>query len=933
MVLNYNNNSYLRSKESTFNVLRVLAKQRNGLKICHINAQSLKNKTDEFKYVFENSGLDVICVSETWFTDSTSDALVTPYGYDIFRSDRLSHAGGVAIFSRHGLCCKLKLKSANNDPIEYVIVELTSNTVKCLVGCVYRPHRHTDISSFITTMENLSPTYEHIVIAGDFNCNILIDRSLSDVMESICLMPTNTSMPTHYSHSTNTLLDLFFVSDLSKLLHYDQISASCFSKHDLIYMVYDLPLAATSQIIQYRNLKNIDYGVLSAEFYKIDWEHIYQLESANEQLDFLQTHFSYLYNHVVPLTTKHINRKNHSWITPEIKDIMAQRDLAFSTWKRYKASFLFDEYKVLRNLTTKRLKAAKTNYFGYKFSSVVSSRKTWKTVREIGLATVKSSQKTLSLDPDTMNEQFTSTSCQQADLAYYENYRHDIQLDTPFSFRCVSQTEVFNSCLSIKSNAIGDDGIHPGFIKILLPYVLQFITHLFNTILTKSTFPDKWKCAVILPVPKTSSDYRPIAILTYLSKALEKIMHTQIANFVNENNLLSCKQSGFRPKHSCTSALLDVTEDLRRDIDCGASSLLVLLDHSKAFDTIVHAVLFQKLRNLMHFSSSSCRLVESYLTNRSQYVKISTKKSRCIPVTSGVPQGSILGPLLFSLYANDLPSHLRHCNIRMYADDVQLYISNKSMSFESAVEKLNSDLNLVSRWASINGLSINPSKSKCIVIRDRLNKSPFDPFVHINSERIEIVNKAKNLGVVFNNTLTWSDHIIAACGKTFGMLRTLWPLQYCTPLRIRVLLAKTYLVPVLLYSSEIFASCDSRSKLRLQVTFNSITRYVYGLKKRDRISEYVKMLFGVDFNSYLKIKSLILLHKIIIGKEPNHLYEKLSFSRFLRRRNLIPFRHTKLVSEWQFFISVIRLWNALPSYSKSIVNATLFKRALFEIFA
>ena len=213
-----------------------------------------------------------------------------------------------------------------------------------------------------------------------------------------------------------------------------------------------------------------------------------------------------------------------------------------------------------------------------------------------------------------------------------------------------------------------------------------------------------------------------------------------------------------------------------------------------------------------------------------------------------------------------------------------------------------------------------------------VRKTNLLPRIHIDNDDIEIVNKAKNLGVVFNNSLTWSDHVVAACGKVFGMIRILWPLQYCTPTNIRILLAKTYLIPVLTCSSEVFASCDAKSKNRLNVTFNCITRYVYGLRKYDHVSAFSKCLLRVNFPDYLKIKNLILLHKILTSREPSHLYNRLVFSMSTRTRNLTQLRHRTLVSEWQYFTFVIRLWNALPTNMKNISNASLFKKYLYDYY-
>lgn len=424
-----------------------------------------------------------------------------------------------------------------------------------------------------------------------------------------------------------------------------------------------------------------------------------------------------------------------------------------------------------------------------------------------------------------------------------------------------------------------------------------------------------------------------VLLLPFLSKVFERILHNQISSFINSNNLLTNKQSGFRAGHSCLTALTDVIEGIRNEIDKGHVSLLVLLDHSKAFDTVDHRILLQKLEKFMHFSPYSLNLIRSYLCERSQYVDVQGFQSGSLLVERGVPQGSILGPLLFSIYVNDLPTLLRKTKVRMYADDIQLYISSKNDAISNCITDLNEDLYAVYQWAKINGLGLNPSKSKCLVIRKR--RSPIDCTLNIliNGEPIEVVKSVKNLGVIFNNRLTWADHINTACGKTFSMLRSLWSTQYCTPLRIRMLLAKTYLVPALTYGCEIFASCDAQSKRKLNSTFNSITRYVFNLKKFDHISPFACKILNVKFDNYLKIRCLIFFHKIIIHRGPDYLYDCLKFSQSLRSRFVIQFQHTSLISERQYYINVIRLWNALPIDIRNISNIAQFKRMIFVYYS
>ena len=923
------------TKHSTNNihaVVRILCKQRIGLKICHINAQSLVRKIDELRFVMENSGIDIICISETWFVSSMWDNLFNMNGFQLFRADREGHGGGVAIYIRSGVNVRFIEKSKSDSKIEYLFVEVLHNNCKVLVGCIYRPNKNIDFTDLFQRIDLLTLNYVDTIICGDFNSNLLVEETLLSSMLTLGLFPVNTTMPTHFTKTTNTLLDLFLVSNKHKILLYDQLSVPGFSKHDMIFCIYDFDLSVSNNMFSFRDYKSINLDQLTSKVLSINWNSVYNMPSANDQLCFIQNSVLSLYNECVPIKTKYIKAGQKPWFTNIIQIKINERNLAYSNWKKYKTDALYEIFKTARKNVNIATKYAKINFYKSKFNAAISTKEKWKQIKNLGINKNTQNQSEI-IDLDELNRKFVDVPVNPVIYNAYENVQNNCQVISEFSFKCVSQLEVYSSIMSIKSNATGVDDISPKFMHLIIPILLPFLTHMFNTILMTSDFPSDWKCSKVIPIKKTLLEFRPISILPFLSKCLEKIIQSQISEYLDSNKLLHEKQSGFRAKRSCMTALIDVTEGIRESVDNGNITFLTLLDHSKAFDCVDPSILCSKLKNMFKFSSTATRLIYSYLTNRHQTVFSDNKYSCVLPVTRGVPQGSILGPLLFSIYINDLPTSLLHSKIHMYADDVQIYTSCKVSELVYTINLINDELLAINTWASKNGLGINPSKSKCLVIAKRKFETQSLPKVHINNNEIEFVNSAKNLGVMFNRTLSWSNHINLSIGNVCSRLRSLWVTQEYTPLNIRIMLAKTYILPSLLYGCELFVNSDSESKRKLKVVFNKITRYVFGLKYNDNhVSEMSKKIYGMSIDKYINLRSLILLHKIIYTKEPFYLYEKIKFCRSNRSLNIIVPRHNSSFSEHQFYIYVIRLWNNLPNFIKFIVSAEKFKLELNRLF-
>lgn len=459
---------------------------------------------------------------------------------------------------------------------------------------------------------------------------------------------------------------------------------------------------------------------------------------------------------------------------------------------------------------------------------------------------------------------------------------------------------------------------------------------IFNYILTSSIFPESWKHAKIIPVHKNSStynlnDYRPISILSSLSKVFEKLISKQISSFLNHNNLLVNFQSGFRPQHSTETALLKVVSDLRCNINSKLSTALVLLDFSKAFDTVNHDILLLKLTSFFNFNSSAVTLISTYLSNRKQCVSLNNIMSSCDLVSSGVPQGSVLGPLLFSLFINDLPLSLKFSSYHLYADDFQIYISGNPKSIGLMINELNDDLNSVNLWAISNGLKLNASKTQVLIINGKID-SAISP-IRMNNENVVPSDVVKNLGVLFNSNLNFHEYVLKITKTVYGILARLWKLSNFTPRSVRKQLVVCLCVPHFIYCASVLGRLDSFCQAKLNRAFNSCVRYIYGLRKFDRISMYVNSVLGCDIISYLRYRSLCFLFKLILSRKPYYLFQNLEFGSSLRTRNLIPLANSTAQLNASFFVRTICDWNGLPTDIKLCTSCSLFKYKCLHFFA
>ena len=328
--------------------------------------------------------------------------------------------------------------------------------------------------------------------------------------------------------------------------------------------------------------------------------------------------------------------------------------------------------------------------------------------------------------------------------------------------------------------ATGLDGISVKMLKLSCNVVSPLITWIMNLSISTNKFPSVWKRAKVCPIFKSGSkgdvnNYRPISILPAVSKLLERHVHDKLYEFLMSKALISAHQSGFRPLHSTVSALTKFHDCLLKNINAGEVTGVVYLDLKKAFDTVNHDRLLSKMKTF-NVHDTSISWFKSYLGNRTQIVSFNGYCSEPLPISIGVPQGSILGPLMFLMFINDLPLAVENSQIELFADDTTIYLSDKDTSVIE--RKLGDDMERVYTWLKTNRLIANVEKTKFQLIGSPHKIARVNTLINISMGGLplEHVSTAKMLGVHFDSTLNWEHHINALCSKIrqrLGLLKRL----------------------------------------------------------------------------------------------------------------------------------------------------------------
>ena len=491
------------------------------------------------------------------------------------------------------------------------------------------------------------------------------------------------------------------------------------------------------------------------------------------------------------------------------------------------------------------------------------------------------------------------------------------------------------------TSSCGADGICVRAIKLCFHAIGVPLLNIINTCLANNDYPSAWKHSLVVPIHKSGpasdpANFRPISLVPVIAKIVERIVQRQLHVYLSQNHLFSSAQHGFRPRHSTETALISVSDKILSAVDKGEISLLCLLDLSKCFDVINHSKLLDKLQ--LH--GVDAEWFRAYLSGHTQSVSVvdpvsgRRTQSRPLPNDIGVFQGSALGPLLYSLFANDLSSFATDAFVIQYADDTQVLVSGRKNDVGALIDSMECTLRSLDIWFADNALKVNAAKTQLMVFGSRQNLRTLPPIsVVFRGETLSPEVKVRNLGVIFDPVLTWDAHVAHVVSKCFGILIGLSHIRHHLPQGVISTIVHGLVLSHVRYCISVFGNCTDKNHKQLQKIINFSARVVAGRKKFDHISDVLKGPNWLSSRQLTHYHSLTLLRKVLRWGEPLTLAEELHLSSSSRSRSTrqdgllhLP-RIRSEAGRRRFVYRVPQLFNSLPSnFADQSINS--FKRSL-----
>ena len=944
------------------------------LEFAVINARSIRNKAIVIcDYVVENN-IDILAITETWLRendDLDSIGNITPDGYKFISCPRKSGiGGGVALLFKSQLNAKkCEVHSFNTFELLEVTCVLSNKPVHIYV--VYRPPPNNKnglkssdfFDEFTSFASAIAASHHDVLIVGDINLH-LDKKENKDACEFITILDSY-ELEQHVNEPTHTLghiLDVVISKKHSQLVESVSVSDQGISDHFVVkFNILDKKPSPVEKTVSYRDIKSIDL-----DKFKADIKNLPLLNQTSQSLSDIVTQYdhglhSVLETHAPVVTKTYTIRPNTKWYNSNLRQSKVIKRRLERKW--LKSGNLKDKeaYRKQCKLVHHLLYKARTDFYSQKILETNNDKKAFfKTAKGILNFKTDNSLPSDNADeplPDRFGNYFMdkivkirSIILEQSDqgaitLASEELFPGAKNLDYLSEFEPATQEEVRKIITGSSSASCDLDPIPTPLLKSCLEEILPAVTNIINLSLSNSKVPVEMKKAIVIPLLKKSTldpeilkNYRPVSNLNFVSKLIEKLVASRLNNHLQKHDLMESMQSAYRKFHSTETALLRVKNDILTAFEQKKLVALVLLDLSAAFDTIDHKTLLNRMATRFGVSGSALAWFSDYLTGRCQVVSINNTTSQPKQLSFGVPQGSVLGPILFTIYTVPVGDIARRHGLghHFYADDSQLYLAFKpGADLDNQLEVLETCIRDIRQWMAANLLKLNDDKTEVLLLGSPHNLKKLDKIaVCVGSSKVPSSFSVNNLGSVFDCNLDMDKFITKKCQSAIYYLQCISRIKKFLSIDAKRSLIHAFVTSRLDYANSLLYGSSQSSLARLQKIQNYAARIITGTKRSDHITPILKQLHWLPISKRIDFKILIHTFNSINGSAPSYLSDLLepySSIRHLRSNNEQLLKEHLCKTNYgssSFKNAAPVLWNKLPLHLKSSDSISTFKKKL-----